>query len=236
MVCMIMPVLYWLQRHVAVGWAWSSQEVTLVVQLTPGGDEKKKPAARKSAGTGLTVKKKTAAQLLEEDLSDSAKRAIAAVEAAVKSLPSNKELIDSEQVTKMAVEEAGGWGGGGGAGKTPENHGNVEYPRGHPDCLSKVTIVISGVLDSMMRDQATDYIKRHGGRVTSGVTGKTTFLLCGEAHCLCDCRVGLARACPHDCSRLTCVIVLPEQSYCPPFLLRILAEVDSDVACKGTIP
>jgi replication factor C subunit 1 len=61
----------------------------------------------------------------------------------------------------------------------PENHGNVEYPRGHPDCLAKLTFVISGVLDSMMRDQATEYIKRHGGRVTTSVSSKTTFLLCG---------------------------------------------------------
>lgn len=150
------------------------------MQLTPTADEKKKkPAARKSAAS-TGGKKKTAAQLLEESLSDSAKKAIEAVNKATKSLPSNEELLDSEQITKIAVVEAGGWQGGGGADKMPENHGNVEYPRGHPDCLAKVTIVISGILDSMMRDEATEYIKRHGGRVTSGVTGNTTFLLCGK--------------------------------------------------------
>lgn len=146
--------------------------------MTPIKDEKKKPAARKSAGASTGGKKKTAAQQLEESLSESAKKAVAAVDKAAKSLPSDKELLESEQVTKMSAD-VGGWGGAGGADKMPENHGKVEHPRGHPDCLSKVTIVISGVLDSMMRNEATDYIKRHGGRVTSGVTGKTTFLLCG---------------------------------------------------------
>ena len=61
----------------------------------------------------------------------------------------------------------------------PPNKGNKEAPRGPNDCLEGVTIVISGVLDSMERDEAEDYIKRHGGKVTGSVSGKTTYLLVG---------------------------------------------------------
>ena len=41
------------------------------------------------------------------------------------------------------------------------------------------TFVVSGVLDSLERDEAEDFIKRHGGKVTSAVSGKTTYLLVG---------------------------------------------------------
>ena len=40
--------------------------------------------------------------------------------------------------------------------------------------------MISGVLDSLYRPEAENLIKKHGGRVTGSVSGKTSFLLCGE--------------------------------------------------------
>lgn len=109
-------------------------------------------------------------------LSDAGKRAVAAVEAVVAKLPSNEKLIDDGKITKM--QEGAAWGAGG-TEKEPPNHGSVEYPRGHADCLCKYTVVISGVLESMMRQDAMDFVKRHGGRVTSAVSSKTSFLLCG---------------------------------------------------------
>lgn len=52
-------------------------------------------------------------------------------------------------------------------------------PTGHPDCFTGMTFVISGVLDSLSRQDAADLVKRHGGKVTGSVSGKTKFLLCG---------------------------------------------------------
>ena len=126
-----------------------------------------------------TTRKSTPKQSADDALSDSAKKAIDAVTAAAKKLPSTQELLDSGKVTKVPEGGGGGWGGGGGADAEPENHGGKDYPSGHPDAFTKCTFVLSGVLDSMYRQEATDYIKRHGGRVTSAVSGKTTFLLCG---------------------------------------------------------
>ncbi len=40
-----------------------------------------------------------------------------------------------------------------------------ELPRGHPDCLTGKTFVVTGVLDSLKREEAADFIKRHGGKV-----------------------------------------------------------------------
>lgn len=56
-----------------------------------------------------------------------------------------------------------------------------EVPRGHPDCLTGKTFVLSGVLDSLQREEAEDVVKRHGGRVTGSVSGKTSFLVVGTS-------------------------------------------------------
>ena len=53
-------------------------------------------------------------------------------------------------------------------------------PRGHPDAFTGKTLVVSGVLESLTREEAEDVFKRHGGKVTSAVSGKTTFLLVGH--------------------------------------------------------
>ena len=57
--------------------------------------------------------------------------------------------------------------------------GPQEAPRGHPECLLNRTVVLTGVLDSLQREDAEDLIKRHGGRTTGSVSGKTTYLLAG---------------------------------------------------------
>lgn len=55
-----------------------------------------------------------------------------------------------------------------------------EIPKGHPECLRGKTFVITGVQDSLWRNEAEDLIKRHNGRVTGSVSGRTTFLLAGS--------------------------------------------------------
>ncbi|XP_042444369.1 replication factor C subunit 1-like isoform X2 [Zingiber officinale] len=64
--------------------------------------------------------------------------------------------------------------------KDPPHKGEKEVPEGAPDCLAGQTFVISGTLDSLEREEAEDLIKRHGGRITSAVSKKTSFLLADE--------------------------------------------------------
>ncbi|KAK3149694.1 hypothetical protein QOZ80_3AG0221030 [Eleusine coracana subsp. coracana] len=80
-----------------------------------------------------------------------------------------------------------GRGGGGGRGfmnfgerKDPPHKGEKEVPEGAADCLSGLTFVISGTLDSLEREEATDLIKRYGGRVTGSISKKTSYLLADE--------------------------------------------------------
>ncbi|MDZ4677336.1 MAG: NAD-dependent DNA ligase LigA [Oligoflexia bacterium] len=46
--------------------------------------------------------------------------------------------------------------------------------------LENLTFVITGSLGEMSRDEAKDFIEAHGGTVSSSVSKKTNYLLCGE--------------------------------------------------------
>lgn len=87
-----------------------------------------------------------------------------------------------------AVPSGGRGRGGGGYGgfmnfgerKDPPHKGEKEIPEGAPDCLTGLTFVISGTLDSLEREEAEALIKRYGGRVTGSISKKTNYLLCDE--------------------------------------------------------
>lgn len=61
----------------------------------------------------------------------------------------------------------------------PPNRGNKELPVGKPDCLKGKVFVITGVLDSLLREECSDLVKEYGGRVVGGVSGKVTHGIVG---------------------------------------------------------
>lgn len=93
---------------------------------------------------------------------------------------------------------------GGGAGRpddTPPNAGAVPPPTpGHPDAFKGLTFVISGVLDSLHREEAAFHIQRHGGRVTGSVSGKTNFLLVGH-------KAGRSKTAAAEAKRESCKLI-----------------------------
>lgn len=62
----------------------------------------------------------------------------------------------------------------------PSKPGSKEIPKGKPNCLAGLTFVLSGVYESMERDEAAQVIKDFGGRVTGSISSKTTYLVAGE--------------------------------------------------------
>ena len=48
------------------------------------------------------------------------------------------------------------------------------------DTFKGQTLVVTGTLQSMGRDEAEETIRRHGGMVSSSVSRKTSYLVCGE--------------------------------------------------------
>jgi len=44
-----------------------------------------------------------------------------------------------------------------------------------------MTFVLTGTLDGITRDEASEIIEQHGGKTSGSVSKKTTYLLAGEA-------------------------------------------------------
>ena len=62
----------------------------------------------------------------------------------------------------------------------PANPGSKPIPEGKPNCLSGLTFVITGELDSLYRDQAQDLVKQYGGKVTTSLSKKTSYIVVGR--------------------------------------------------------
>ncbi|GFR43759.1 hypothetical protein Agub_g4871 [Astrephomene gubernaculifera] len=135
------------------------------------------PPSAADAGAGSSKKaaaprKRSAAGAAAFSLDPRAEAAVAAVAKAAGELP------PEEQVNFSLMPEGGEAAGNDAV--EPPNYRQKEAPRGHPDCLTGRTFVITGVLDSLMRPDAEDLIKRHGGKVTQSVSGRTAFLVAGH--------------------------------------------------------
>lgn len=63
--------------------------------------------------------------------------------------------------------------------EAPLSGASVELPVGRENCLAGLTFVFTGVLNSLERNQGQDLVKRHGGKVTSAPSKKTSFVVLG---------------------------------------------------------
>ena len=52
--------------------------------------------------------------------------------------------------------------------------------KGAENCLEGLTFVITGVLESMERDEAKSLIEKFGGKVTGSLSKKTNYLVAGR--------------------------------------------------------
>lgn len=51
---------------------------------------------------------------------------------------------------------------------------------GAENCLEGLTFVITGVLESLEREEIVDIIKKYGGKVTTSISGRTSYVVVGE--------------------------------------------------------
>ncbi|KAI5462297.1 replication factor RFC1 C terminal domain-containing protein [Mariannaea sp. PMI_226] len=68
--------------------------------------------------------------------------------------------------------------GGGNASAQPQM--TAELPEGEEECLSGLTFVFTGVLQTIGRDEAQVLVKRYGGKVTGQPSSKTSFVVLGD--------------------------------------------------------
>lgn len=62
----------------------------------------------------------------------------------------------------------------------PKALGSKDIPQGSDNCLEGLTFVITGVLESIERDEAKSLVERYGGKVTGNVSKKTNYLIMGR--------------------------------------------------------
>lgn len=63
--------------------------------------------------------------------------------------------------------------------RDPPKHGSKPIPIGKPNCLSNIPFVLTGLNESLTRDETTELITKYGGLVRTAVSGKTKYLVAG---------------------------------------------------------
>ncbi|XP_031626395.1 replication factor C subunit 1 isoform X2 [Contarinia nasturtii] len=61
----------------------------------------------------------------------------------------------------------------------PSAPGSKEIPKGEPNCLTGLKFVLTGVYESMEREEAAAVIRDLGGSVTTAISGKTNYVVSG---------------------------------------------------------
>ena len=59
------------------------------------------------------------------------------------------------------------------------NAGTKDIPTGAENCLAGLTFVFTGLLDALGRDEGQELVKRHGGKVTTTPSSKTSYVVLG---------------------------------------------------------
>lgn len=62
----------------------------------------------------------------------------------------------------------------------PKNPGSKPIPIGKKDCFAGLKFLVTGVLDSLDRDECKNIVEKYGGSMISGVTKKLDYLIVGE--------------------------------------------------------
>jgi replication factor C subunit 1 len=62
----------------------------------------------------------------------------------------------------------------------PPGAGSKDIPSGAENCLAGLTFVFTGVLDTLEREQGQNLVRSYGGKVTSGPSSKTSYIVLGN--------------------------------------------------------
>lgn len=62
----------------------------------------------------------------------------------------------------------------------PKNPGSKPIPIGKKDCFAGLKFLVTGVLESLERDDCKTIVEKYGGSMISGVTKKLDYLIIGE--------------------------------------------------------
>lgn len=60
------------------------------------------------------------------------------------------------------------------------NPGSKEIPIGAQNCLAGLSFLLTGVFDSLERNEVEDLIRKYGGRTVNSVSGKVSYIMVGD--------------------------------------------------------
>lgn len=168
--------------------------------VVPDDDEEMvedKPAAKAQAKAGSKRKAKSVAEDGEEDETPK-KKPKTATKKAPASKAKKEEVQDSKEIQAImnsiptirapsppAKDDGDGkrkfpFGGAHANSGPPPEAGSKELPVGAENCLAGLSFVFTGLLQTLSRDDGTELVKRHGGKVMGAPSGKTSFIVLGS--------------------------------------------------------
>ena len=62
----------------------------------------------------------------------------------------------------------------------PSSGSSLQIPVGNENCLAGLTLVFTGILDTLQREDGQNLVKRYGGKITSAPSKKTSFVVLGS--------------------------------------------------------
>ena len=176
------------------------KEMLDVVSYDGAGDSKRKRAAAKPKASSKRNSKdeETEDAFLddEDDLPKKKARKTAASSTPRSKAPAKKEakedskeiqdILNSVPTVRAPTPPARdgeakkfGFGGQNNAKAAPIGSSNKEIPLGADNCLAGRTFVFTGVLESLGREEGQSLVKRYGGKVTTGPSKNTSFVVLG---------------------------------------------------------
>ena len=136
--------------------------------------EPPKKAAKAKAGAKQAAKKPRAPAKKKEPEPESAE-----IQQILNSIPTVRAPTPPPKDPDAKFDWRQGAAGGGNAGRAPEA-GSREIPTGAENCLAGLTFVFTGQLKYISREEGQELVKRHGGKITSAPSRKTSYVVLGS--------------------------------------------------------
>lgn len=131
------------------------------------------PAKNTESKSLTAVDKKQAVDTINPEVSQETQSPVATpAKKSEKKTPKSDTASSSEKKPKFSYRQYLNREG-------PRALGSKEIPEGAPGCFEKLTFVITGVLDSLDRDEAADLVKKYGGKVAQQVSKNTSYMVVG---------------------------------------------------------
>jgi len=144
------------------------------VAVMDDDDEEEETPKKKPKKAATTTTKKAPAKAKKEDVQDSAE--IKDIMDSIPTIraPSPPPKDDGDGKRKFP------FGGAHANSGPPPEAGSKELPVGAENCLAGLSFVFTGLLQTLSREDGTELVKRHGGKVTGAPSSKTSFIVLGS--------------------------------------------------------